>query len=588
VIETYRPSAASVGATELLRGVPVLAELDESLLRGISAEVGLVSVAAGDWLFRAGDHARTAYVIASGRLEVVVEDPEEAVIGVLRRGSVIGELALLRGGRRAASIRAQRDSTLIALDRDQFEALMSGSPAFALALTRALAEQVASTGRSPTGGRQPRTFAVVALDQDTAAHRASEVLARELDGYGHAAFVSAPFGEHPEDWAWQLGGAEGGHDHVVLDAGSCDPRDDWTSFCLREADAIVAVSSGVPRPAWCEHAAALHDCELVILDAPAPDDLIDRLRPRIVRAVCGDAGVDKAMSELARRAAGQAVGVVLSGGGARAFAHLGVLEELRRAEVRIDRIGGVSLGAIVAAMVARGDDPALMRRLFTKYFVRQNPISDYTVPLVSLIRGRKTARLLVEEFSDARIESLDVPFFCTSTDLRRRELVTHRAGSVAHAVLASLSIPGVFPPARDRTGRLLVDGGVIDNLPVGAMPAGEGPVIAVDVTETTVIGGRSPGRAASSRARAAVRGAITGTRERLPPLAETIVRCMTFASADTVAAARKHADLVIAPEVSGIGLLDWQRLPEMHEAGVIAARRALAEHPELAARVVRS
>src|SRR5581483_6036879 len=103
-------------------------------------------------------------------------------------------------------------------------------------------------------------------------------------------------------------------------------------------------------------------------------------------------GLREEMAALARRAAGRSVGVVLSGGGARALAHIGVIEELQRAGVPIDRIAGVSLGSLIAAAVARDPSATDLASLFNRYFVAQNPTTDYTVPLVSLIRGRKTAR----------------------------------------------------------------------------------------------------------------------------------------------------------------------------------------------------
>jgi NTE family protein len=179
---------------------------------------------------------------------------------------------------------------------------------------------------------------------------------------------------------------------------------------------------------------------------------------------------------------------------------------------------------------------------------------------VSLIRGRKAAGMLDEGFGDIRIEELALPFFCVSADLVRRELVVHRTGRVADAVLASLSIPGVFPPVVDRHGRLLADGGVIDNLPVREMAsAGEGPVVAVDVTGVAAGSRRVRRGGRLAPPRDALRRRVTGTETPLPRLSETIVRCMTLASTHTVDAGRKHADLVIAPDVAGIGMLDWRR-----------------------------
>ncbi|HWF25714.1 MAG TPA: patatin-like phospholipase family protein [Solirubrobacteraceae bacterium] len=583
MIEGRQGSTAVAERIELIRSVRVLADLEESLLARMAAEVEVVSIDAGEWLFRAGDEARTAYVIASGRFEVVAEAPEEPVIAVLRRGSVIGELALLRGGTRSASVRARRDSSLISLNREQFAALLHDSPAFGLELTRSLAEDLArSSGPAATPART-HTLAVVPLDAGARATDAAAALSTELARHGSATWIRTAPGEDAREWHTWLARAEAEHDHVVLVAGG---GEGWTSFCLQEADLIVAITSGNARAAGSRKLSALSACELVVVDADADDELIARSRPRMVRSVRGAAGLGRVMSELGRRIAGRSVGVVLSGGGARAFAHVGVIEELWRSGVRIDRIAGVSLGAIVAAMAARGDTPEEICEGCVRNFVRQNPTSDYTIPLVSLIRGRKTARLLAQEFAGARIESMALPFFCTSTDLLRRQPVFHRTGPVAPAVLASLSIPGVLPPTRSGDGRLLVDGGVLDNLPVRAMAeTAEGPVIAVDVTGVAVGEGIRSRATDSSWLRMALRRAITGTEAPLPSLPETVVRCMTLASADTVSAARRHADFVITPEVSGIGLLDWRRLEDMRRAGIAATHRALVEHPEILSRL---
>jgi NTE family protein len=575
-------SEGELDTIDLLRGVPILAGLEASLLGQVAAEMELLSVPAGEWLFRAGDEADVAYVIASGRLEVLVEEPVRRSIAVLRRGASIGEIGLLQSGRRTASVRAHRDSTLISLRREQFELLMAGSPAFALGLSRALAERLmASNTAAVSAAPRHRSFAIVTLDGMTPVADAAAALVAELSEHGETVRMTREMSGAPEHWPLVLGRLEAERRFVMTLAASADPEDPWTSFCLREADRIIAVASRRLSPEWSRRAAELQGCELVLIGVPAADSLIDRLEPSSVRAIRTGAGLPGVMREIGRRAGGRSVGLVLSGGGARALSHVGVIEELIRAGIRIERAAGVSLGAIVAALLARGDSPAEIVETLEHGFMTQKPTNDYTLPMVSLIRGRKTARMLLGEFGSQRIEELEIPFACTSSDLVNRRLVVHRTGSLNDALRASLSIPGVFPPTIDRHGRLLVDGGVLDNLPLRAtLDAGDGPVIAVDVTNTTLVQPPPARLGWGSSAVHAVRRAITGTAAPLPRLTETIVRCMTFASADTVRASRQHADLVITPDTSGIGLMDWRRLPEMRAAGVAAARQALSEHPD--------
>lgn len=548
---------------DLLRGLPLLDALRDDLIDDMADQLLHVPLRAGEWLFRAGDPATTAFLIASGRLEVV--DESERVIRVLRRGALLGELALLRDGVRSASVRAVRDSQLVCLRREHFQRLLVESPGFGLALMRTIGERLVSSLAPAATVTPARTLAVLALEPDISADAASAALATEIPG---VAVLDGSEG----DWSLRLAVTESQHDRVLLIT-SPFPDDPWTSFCLHEADVLVAITRGRPHPMWDRHIGSLRDCELVVLGAAASDALVERLRPSRVRA-CPNIG--HAMRELGRRFHRRSIGLVLSGGGARAMSHLGVIEELVRAGIRIDRIAGVSLGSLVAASAARGDTPEESYALFEQHFVHRNPTKDYTIPVVSLLRGGRTSRAIAEEFGDLRIESLSIPFWCTSTDLLRREAVVHRTGSLADAVRASLSLPGIFPPVRDGD-RLLVDGGVIDNLPVEIMAEETaGPVVAVDVTGTA---GR---RAVTYRPRLRpLFTGITGSLTPLPRLPETIIRCMTLASRDTVAAAGLHADVVITPEVAGIGLLDWQRLPEMREAGRVAARKLIAELADL-------
>jgi predicted acylesterase/phospholipase RssA len=274
---------------------------------------------------------------------------------------------------------------------------------------------------------------------------------------------------------------------------------------------------------------------------------------------------------------------VLSGGGARAFAHLGVLDELRAQGIEIDRYAGASMGSIVSGIAAMGATTEVLHEIFVRCFVRQNPSRDYTLPAYSLIRGARTRKLLGEVFGDRRIEELEHRFFCVSADLFARELVVHRTGSAAQAVYASLAIPGVYPPLAAGDGRLLVDGGVMNNLPVEAMAAtAEGPVIAVDVSHR---GGAvaPPVRPRLEPLRRPFRRLLTGSEEPVPRVAETLLRTMALGSIDTAGAGERHADLVIAPQIEGVRMLEWQKLDQTRAIGREAAKVALDQAGELIA-----
>ena len=238
------------------------------------------------------------------------------------------------------------------------------------------------------------------------------------------------------------------------------------------------------------------------------------------------------------------------------FAHIGALEELERDGIEIDRYGGCSMGSFIAAMAAAGWKPAEIRDRCHEELVRRSPFNDYTLPRVALIRSRKAGRMLERLFGELAIEELAKPLFTVSADLLSSRLVVHRRGSLLEAVGASMSIPGLVPPL-PRAGRLLVDGGVLNNLPVDAMAeTDEGPIVAVDVVrrlEPADVTGEQP----------------------LPSIVETLSRATVLGSVERAEANRELALVVFAPEVQDVPLRDFRALDRAIEAGRVATRAAL-------------
>jgi predicted acylesterase/phospholipase RssA len=275
--------------------------------------------------------------------------------------------------------------------------------------------------------------------------------------------------------------------------------------------------------------------------------------------------LDEDLARLGRRLAGRSVGVVLSGGGARAFSHIGVLEELTAAGVTIDRVAGVSMGSFVGALFAMGlNADEIDARCFEEW-VQRRPLSDYTLPRHSLIRGERSREMLERTFGTVAIEELPRSFMSGSTELRSGRLQVDRWGPLYEAVGFSVCLPVVAPP-QVRGRELFIDGSLVDNLPVRVMAdMGEGPVIAVDVKPTAERPDDGP--------------RPSGGVPRPPRLGETLTRVLLLGSANTSEAARRHADLVIKPRAEGVSLLEFHQIDVAREAGRVAAREALAEAP---------
>ncbi len=565
-------------AVTALRNVPLLAGLPDELLESLGRELVPMRVAPGEWILREGEPATSMFLVRSGRVEVVREGPPETMIRVLRRGAALGELALLSEGVRSASARARHHTELLALDRAAFERLIVGAPSFALGLTRAMGAQLAAARGEAVQAAAPLIVTILGLDGAAPVGETADCIAAGLRSYGSVATLS-------EGTLVTLEQAERDAERVILRAGSTGPSDDvddWTELCLAEADVVVAVTTGNPSPAWLRLHQSLTGCELLVFGPRLANGVLESVKPRELQVVADPGDRRAALAATARRLAGRAVGLVLSGGGARALAHIGVLEELDAAGIKFDRVAGVSLGSLVAATAAADFTHEERYEAFWTAFVDTNPTNDFAPPAYSLIRGNKTRRLISEAFGERRIEELRCRFFSLSCDLISRETVLHKTGRIFDAVYPSLAIPGVFPPVPTPDGRLLVDGGVLDNLPVATMArTGEGPVIAVDVTGKR--GDFRKQRAAlTSRILTPVRRALTGTEAEIPRLGETIIRTVTVGSIDSAVAARTHADLAISPRVDEIGLLDWKLFPRMRELGRRATRETLEANPAIA------
>ena len=557
-----------LGHVKILSGVPL--EVREE----VAAEALPVKLGQGEWLFRAGDAGSSAYVVQTGRLEVVAAG--DVVIGEVKRGGVIGEFAALREEARAASVRARRESDLLELRGETFTRLVREVPEFAVGLVRELAGQLAATRPVAPRAEAPAVVAVVGVEGGAPVGEVTERLTAGLRQYGVVARLGEAEWDRPsEDLPAVLQTAEERSDHVLLLGRSQSPSDPWTAFCLREADLVIAVASGPPAREWLARAADLRGCELIVTGSLLPRVVLEKFSPREVHVRSSLPELLETVDALARRLAGRSLGLVLSGGGARAFAHLGVVEELSAAGLRFDRFAGVSLGSVVAGSLAMGFEIEAIYERLVRHFVDENPSNDYTIPAIAVLRGRKTQRVLEEVMGDIHIEQLPASFFCLSCDLVGRMPVLHRTGLLREALYASLAIPGVFPPVLPGDGRLLVDGGVLDNLPVKAMSGAlEGPVVASDVTarDGRWAQARRPGVQKLARP---LRRVLTGSSEALPRLGETLFRTFTLGSADTAAAARAYADLVVVPHVEGVGLMDWKQLDRLREAGRVAARSAL-------------
>jgi NTE family protein len=279
------------------------------------------------------------------------------------------------------------------------------------------------------------------------------------------------------------------------------------------------------------------------------------------------------LRRLARFIAGRAVGLVLGGGGARGFAHIGVVKALGEAGVPFDFLGGVSMGAIVAAgLAAEWSIEELTERL-RKAFVTSNPLSDFTLPLIALVRGKKVSALLRENFGETRLEELPKPFFCVSSDLTSGHIHVHRAGLLWRMLRASVALPGILPPVTHH-GHLLVDGGVMNNLPVDVMrERNPGPLIASDMTSEMDMSVRD-----SRYSERPVWSLLWQRMRGTPSILSILMRSGTMGSEAQRRLVREQADYVFEPPLADLGPLDWKTFDRTIALGYAHAKAMIEKN----------
>lgn len=569
----------------------LLGSLDESALQEVAHRLKWVSIMGGETLMTQGDPGDSLYMLVSGRLRVYIEEGEVSrVVREISRGEVVGEMSLFTEAPRSATLIAIRDSVLVRLAKEDFNYLLSVNPEVSLALTRQIIQRL-QTEHSSGVRDKPVTMAVVPITNGINTAEFAEKLAKHLQHIGPVCvvdsdayrkmMVQADSGQASDT---QLDGStavttaldeiESAHDFVLLVADA--KSSDWTQRCIRHADEILLIADADEPP-------ALHPIEVEFLverppRAEAAEVLVllhptDKFMPRDTakwlarRPVSDHVHVRPALaSDIARLARIQsrtAVGLVLAGGGARGFAHLGILRAMKEHGLEFDHVGGTSIGAVMGVLAASDHKAEFYEGVARNAFAK-NPTADFTFfPLISLFKGLKMQALLSRACDEvgganANIEDLWKGFFCIATNYSRASEVVLRRGSLQKSLLCSISIPGALPPVIV-DGDLLCDGGTFNNFPVDVMRAqrGVGTVIGVDLSSSKV---RRIEVEAVPSGWTLMRDRLRSRKSRqywLPSLPVMLINTTILYSVSRQKQAKTLTDIYFNPPLERMGLLDW-------------------------------
>jgi len=575
-----------------------LGEIEPPVFEMLRQRLQWVEIAGGATLMTEGEPGDSMYWTISGRLRAYVraDDGSQRMVREMGRGTSIGEMSLFTGESRAATVVALRNSVLIRLPKSEFNLLLASSSQLGIALTRQIIGHLRNT-RSRSALERPVMIGLLPITSGVEQRGFGDRLAGHLRRYGRVRVVDAAVvddelrragigGSEPDDTdasrriAMVLEEIEAANDFVLL-LGDDEPTP-WTRQVSRHSDELLLLADAAQPP-------ALHAIEeRILMQRPAHTEAAEIVvllhaagvhSPRGTRKWLDRRPVtdhihirpmlERDMARLARMQSRSGVGLVLAGGGARGFAHLGIYRALQEHGIEIDCVGGTSIGAAMAMCVAC-DRPIDIVTDAARRAFGVNPTGDFNfLPLLSLIKGRRLRRILQSGVQDllgfdADVEDLWKNYYCVATNYSQAREQVLRRGNLVRSMLASVAIPGALPPVIS-DGDLLCDGGTFNNFPVDVMQnrRGIGRVIGVDLDfrkTKRLEFADVPGSWALLRDRFRSR---KKRRFRLPSMMSYLLNVTILYSMSRQSEARRLTDVYFNPPLDRVGLLEWGKFDEI-------------------------
>ena len=591
-------------------------DIEPTRLKYLLQESQLQHVETGEILFRENDAPEGLYVVIAGRLSVDTTDNAGNVVklAVVHSGDTIGEYALLTDSRRYATVYATRESMVAMLPREQFNEHIMTEPDLLASVAKLIVKRQLVNVRGKVQQATDTNFVLIPLDERLPVRRLAQHLASAFSeddnplvmdnntfdlmygksGVSSTSFVD-PFSSSISAW---MDDKENHFSHVVYVASTM--WDAWTQRCINRADRIILIVSArnenddALRPIEKQLNELYKDAHVkprieLVLAHPSrveqPENTERWLRHRSIDAFhhirIGDR---KHIQRLRRRITGTARGLVLSGGGARGYAHLGVQRAIEEIGLDIDYVGGASMGGLLGAAISLGKSYRDVCDL-SERFANSSALFDYTLPIVSLMKSHKLTRFCREVYGDTRIEDLWIPYFCVSSNLSNGREYVHQRGYLWKAVRTTTSLPGIFSPIPTVTGDLLTDGSVLNTFPVDVMHRlmSGGSILGVDVSQIGEIH-QAYSYGSSLSGWQVFLSRINPFKDplRAPRIIETLFRSADIKSFQRINETRELLDTLIVPDVKDFALLDFKSYPEISDIGYEEAMRVIAASQSLA------
>ena len=460
-------------------------EVDQKSIDELKKDISWKTLNDSEILFNEGDAGDSCYIVMSGRAEAIKNygKDNEIILGELKKGDIIGDMALITGEKRSATIKASKLSRLIYISKKSFDKVMYNNPKALMEVSKALINRLKYKDPKDTLNKNI-IVGIVSLINDKNTQNFFTTLNNSLKSFGsiedlNEITINLDSDKENLDFDILLENIISNNDFLILH--SVDTNNlKWKKNIIKYSDQVIILGDPVklnnisneefeifdnyskikPNKFWL----VLNHNEDTII--PSKTKKIISIRNGIKTFHVKNNNSND-IRRLARFITKQTIGLTLGGGGAKGFAHYGIYKAMNELNIPIDVIGGTSAGAIIASQIALGYSLNEIININKKVNALKM-FKEYGFPYMSLIKSYKVEQAAKISAGDSDIEDLWIPFFAPATDLTNSKLLVFDKGPLWEAIRSSGALPGiVLPHFMDKN--IIVDGGLMNNLPVDIM-----------------------------------------------------------------------------------------------------------------------
>jgi NTE family protein len=559
-----------------LTALPLFAGVAEGDLEQVHAAMPLRRYAPSEVICTGGDPGDSMFVIVSGVVEVAVAHPDSGrrTVAKLRRGDVVGEMSLLTGEPRSATVTAAVPTSVRELRREDFVRVVASQPTILANVARILSRRLTATTRRLAGARRGEVVALL-VDEHTR-HLTSDIVAAAAAASPRPVFSGPP--DLPlaeglsevEGWIDAGGSVVIAVDLVTAHAPQVLAQADRATALVRGFDAAAQAGAMTSRAGIPADGVIVRESAEAAIRAPARGELA------IVRTVTcarNDGRLCPRAADIAwlgRHLSRTKLGVALGAGGAKGYAHIGVLRALHQAGYEVDAVSGSSIGAVIGAWLALGEGTAAIETWMRRTFRPDVVEAMFQLSMLGTSTGLATFVDALRESVDGRsFADLVLPLVVMTVDLNSGLPMPLMDGPLLDALVAATALAGLFPP-QEREDQRLIDALALVPVPARSLrTAGADVVVAVNVLNRETLPAW-PRPVPATRRR-------TGSRSRV---LDTLLEVMDLAQMEAGVREAAVADVAISPRFGPSIWRDFHLGDLFLEAGLGAAEEAL---PQLAA-----